>query len=99
MKRTRRNARNDRLAAVRRIGNAAMATVEAARANASSRVDEARANAAQAVSRLERAFEARVTRAMSRLGVPTSREVRALAREVASLKANVQRLARTRARA
>jgi hypothetical protein len=51
------------------------------------------------VSKLERAFEGRVTRAMSRLGVPTSREVRVLAREVASLKASVQRLARSRARA
>jgi hypothetical protein len=36
---------------------------------------------------------------MSRLGMPTSREVRALAREVATLKASVQRLSRSRARA
>ena len=61
--------------------------------------DEARAKAVETVSQLERAFETRVTRAMSRLGVPTSREVRALAREVASLKASVQRLSRSRARA
>src|SRR5690242_24908 len=99
MKRTKRNARNDRLAAVRKLGNAALATVESARESAAVRVEEARANAAQAVSKLERAFETRVSRAMSRLGVPSSREVRALAREVASLKASVQRLARTRARA
>ena len=99
MKRTKRNARTDRLAAVRRMGSAALATVEAARDNAAVRVEEARTQAVQAVSKLERAFEARVTRAMSRLGVPTAREVRALAREVASLKASVQRLARSRARA
>jgi poly(hydroxyalkanoate) granule-associated protein len=99
MKRTKRNARNDRLAAVRKLGTAALATVEAARENAVVRVGQARANATQAVSKLERAFEVRVSRAMNRLGVPSTREVRALAREVASLRASVQRLARTRARA
>jgi polyhydroxyalkanoate synthesis regulator phasin len=51
------------------------------------------------VNQFERAFEARMTRAMSRLGVPTAREVRALAREVATLKASVQRLSRSRSRA
>ena len=61
--------------------------------------EEARVKAVETVNQLERAFEARVTRAMSRLGVPTTREVRALAREVASLKASVQRLSRSRARA
>ena len=96
MKRTKRN---DRLAAVRKLGKTAMAGVEAARDSAAIRVEEARVRAIDTVNQLERAFEARMTRAMSRLGVPTSREVRALAREVASLKANVQRLARTRARA
>ena len=103
MKRTKRNAR---IAAVRKIGKAATARVEAAREmveaareNASVRIEEARTKAIDTVNQLERAFEARVTRAMSRLGVPTAREVRALSREVASLKASVQRLARTRARA
>ncbi|HUQ28196.1 MAG TPA: phasin family protein [Usitatibacter sp.] len=60
---------------------------------------EARAKVTKAASRFEHAFESRVTRAMSRLGVPTSREIRALASEVASLKASVERLARSRARA
>ena len=96
MKRTKRN---DRLAAVRKLGKTAMAGVEAARDNAAVRVEEARARAVDTVNQLERAFEARVTRAMSRLGMPTSREVRALAREVATLKASVQRLSRSRARA
>ena len=96
MKRTKRN---DRLAAVRKLGRTAMAGVEAARENAAIRVEEARARAIGTVNQLERAFEARMTRAMSRLGVPTAREVRALAREVATLKASVQRLTRSRARA
>ena len=92
-----RSKRNDRLAAVRKLGNAAIASVEAARASAATRVEEARGKATAAVNRLERAFETRVTRAMSRLGVPTAREVRAVGREVASLKASVQRLSRSRA--
>ena len=96
MKRTKRN---DRLASVRKLGKTAMAGVEAARNNAALRVEEARARAVDTVNQLERAFEARVTRAMSRLGMPTSREVRALAREVATLKASVQRLSRSRSRA
>jgi poly(hydroxyalkanoate) granule-associated protein len=96
MKRTKRN---DRLAAVRKLGKTAMAGVEAARDSAALRVEEARTRAVDTVNQLERAFEARVTRAMSRLGMPTSREVRALAREVATLKASVQRLSRSRARA
>jgi poly(hydroxyalkanoate) granule-associated protein len=96
MKRTKRN---DRLATVRKLGKTAMAGVEAARDSAALRVEEARTRAVDTVNQLERAFEARVTRAMSRLGMPTSREVRALAREVATLKASVQRLSRSRARA
>jgi len=96
MKRTKRN---DRLATVRKLGKTAMPGVEAARENAAIRVEEARARAIDTVNQLERAFEARMTRAMSRLGVPTAREVRALAREVATLKASVQRLSRSRARA
>jgi len=94
-----RSKRTNQLAAVRKLGTVAMAPVEAARENAAVRVDEARSKALQSVTKLERAFETRVTRAMSRLGVPTTREVRALAREVAQLKASVQRLARSRARA
>ena len=63
------------------------------------RVATVRDAAVETVNKLERAFESRVSRAMSRLGVPSSREVRALAREVATLKASVQRLSRSRARA
>jgi poly(hydroxyalkanoate) granule-associated protein len=94
-----RSKRNTGLAAVRKLGNAAIAGVEAARETAAVRLEDARSRTVQAVNQLEKAFESRVTRAMSRLGVPTAREVRALAREVASLKASVLRLSRTRARA
>ena len=94
-----RSKRDSKLTAVRKLGTVAMATVGAARENAAVKVEEARTLAVKAVSRFERAFEARVTRAMSRMGVPTTREVRALAREVAQLKASVQRLTRSRARA
>jgi poly(hydroxyalkanoate) granule-associated protein len=94
-----RSKKNTGLAAVRKLGTAAIAGVQAARESAALRVEEARDRTVQVVNQLEKAFESRVTRAMSRLGVPTAREVRALAREVATLKASVQRLARTRARA
>ena len=94
-----RSKRSKQLATVRKLGTVAMATVEAARENAAVRVEEARTRALQTATKLERAFETRVTRAMSRLGIPTTREVRALAREVAQLKASVQRLTRSRARA
>jgi poly(hydroxyalkanoate) granule-associated protein len=96
MKRTKRNPGLD---AVRKFRSAAVAGVEAARESAAIRIDQARAKATKAANRFERAFESRVTRAMSRLGMPTAREVNALAREVASLKASVQRLSRSRARA
>ena len=96
MKRTKRTTP---LAAVRKLGSAAAAGMQAARETATTRIEEARATASKAANRFERAFESRVTRAMSRLGMPTTREVRALAREVASLRASVQRLARSRARA
>ena len=96
MKRTKRN---DGLATVRKLGKTALAGVEAARESAATRVEEARTRAIDTVNQFERAFETRITRAMSRLGMPTAREVRALAREVAALKASVQRLSRSRARA
>ena len=59
----------------------------------------ARTRTTKTVSKLERAFEQRVSRAVSRLGVPSNREVRLLARQVAELQANVNQLRRARARA
>ena len=107
MKRTKRNPG---IEAVRQLGSAAVAsaeaarktaaaTAQAARKTAAATVEEARTRTVEVVNQLEKAFESRVTRAMSRLGVPTAREVRALSREVAALKASVQKLSRSRARA
>ncbi len=59
----------------------------------------ARERSVKAASRLEHAFEQRVARTAARLGVPTSKEVRALSRQVAQLQASVERLRRSRARA
>ena len=53
----------------------------------------------EVVTQFEKAFEQRVSKTISRLGVPSSKEVRALSREVSQLKANVEKLRRTRARA
>jgi len=55
--------------------------------------------ATDAVTRYEKVFQDRVGRAMSKLGVPTTRDVRSLARQVAQLQQSVDRLRRTRARA
>jgi poly(hydroxyalkanoate) granule-associated protein len=59
----------------------------------------ARARTVEAVSQLEKVFERRVSKAMSKLGVPTTRDVRALSRQVAQLQESVERLRRARARA
>ena len=59
----------------------------------------ARARTLDAVSQLERVFENRVQNAISKLGVPTSRDVRALSRQVAQLQQSVDQLRRSRARA
>ena len=59
---------------------------------------QARVKTADAVSRFERVFENRVTGVISRLGVPTARDVRALSRQVAHLQQSVDQLRRVRAR-
>ncbi len=70
-----------------------------ARKAVSRRAGEARARTIGAVSRFEKAFEGRVTQAISKLGVPTSRDLRALSRQVAQLQVSVEQLRRSRARA
>lgn len=70
-----------------------------ARAAALATAEEARSRTVEAVTHLEKVFEQRVSRAMSRLGVPTARDVRTLSRRVAELQASVERLKRARARA
>ncbi len=82
-----------------RSRRAALAKAEKAREAACARADEARTKTVEAVSHLERIFEQRVSRAISKLGVPTARDVKALSRQVAQLQASVERLHRARARA
>ena len=77
----------------------AAATARGARAALIARAGEARSRTAQAVTQLERVFEDRVSRAVSKLGVPTARDVRALSRQVAHLQQSVDQLRRSRARA
>jgi poly(hydroxyalkanoate) granule-associated protein len=79
--------------------NAAKDAANAAREAAMARAEEARAKTVEAVSQLERVFEQRVSRAISKLGVPTTKDVRALSRQVAQLQASVDRLNRSRSRA
>jgi poly(hydroxyalkanoate) granule-associated protein len=77
----------------------AIAKVREARKAVVAGAGEARNRTAGAVSKLEHVFEQRVSRAVSRLGVPTSRDVRALSRQVAELQQSVNQLRRSRARA
>jgi poly(hydroxyalkanoate) granule-associated protein len=82
-----------------RSRRAAMAKAGKARDAACARAEEARAKTVEAVSHLERVFEQRVSKAISKLGVPTVRDVRALSRQVTQLQASVDRLHRARTRA
>lgn len=82
-----------------RSRRAALARAERARDAACARAEEAKAKTVEAVSHLEKVFEQRVSRAISKLGVPTAKDVKALSRQVAELQASVDRLHRARARA
>lgn len=77
----------------------AIAKTQEARDAMLARAGEARVRTVDAVSQLEKVFENRVTRAISRLGVPTARDVRALSRQVTQLQQSVDQLRRARARA
>ena len=77
----------------------ALARTQEARDAMLARADEARSRTVDAVSQLEKVFENRVSLAISRLGVPTARDVRALSRQVAQLQQSVEQLARKRTRA
>ena len=78
---------------------AAIARAKEARQAVLARAGEARSRTAEAVSQIERVFEDRVERVVSKLGVPTARDVRALSRQVAHLQQSVDQLRRSRARA
>ena len=92
-----RTKRNTQVKALMKLKNTAFSKVEAARDAAVARVGEARDQTVRVVTQLEKVFEQRVQKAISRLGVPSSAEVRALSRQVAELKANVAKLRRARA--
>ena len=77
----------------------ARAAVMGAGEAVTARADAARARTMHAVSQLEKVFENRVQGAISKLGVPTARDVRALSRQVAQLQQSVDQLRRARARA
>lgn len=64
-----------------------------------SRVDEVRKSAQTNWDKLEKVFEQRVARALSRLGVPTSEEIRELSERVAELNKRVSDLAKKQAAA
>lgn len=87
-----------RKAAIARVHAAQDAAVSVKDA-AIARAEEAKAKTVEAVSHLEKVFEQRVSRAISKLGVPTTKDVRALSRQVSQLQASVDRLNRTRSRA
>ena len=77
----------------------ALARAGKARDAACARAEEAKARTVEAVSHLEKVFEQRVSKTISKLGVPTAKDVRALSRQVAQLQASVEQLHRSRARA
>ena len=84
--------------AIAKAKEARNAVMEAGQA-VTARADVARSRTMDAVSQLEKVFENRVQNAVSKLGVPTARDVRALSRQVAQLQQSVDQLRRSRARA
>ncbi len=64
------------------------------RGDVENRMDEVRKSAQTNWDKLEKVFEQRVARALSRLGVPTSEEIRELSDRVAELNKRVTELAR-----
>lgn len=99
MKSTKRTTRTTKTTDFTRLTKAAIAKAESLRDNALEGIGEARARTTGAVNQLERAFEQRVSKAASRLGFTTSKEVRALSRQVAELQAAIAKIRRPRARA
>ena len=87
------------IARMKKTRNVYVAKANEAKQAVFARADEARDRTVEAVSALERVFEQRVSRAISKLGVPTHKDVRALSRQVAQLQASVNSLRRSRARA
>jgi poly(hydroxyalkanoate) granule-associated protein len=78
---------------------AAIDRATAAKDSALAVAGEAKAKTVEAVSHLEKVFEQRVSKVISKMGVPTTKDVRSLSRQVAQLQASVDRLNRSRSRA
>lgn len=83
---------------VRKTRDAMMDRAAEAQEAAVARAGEAKTKTVKAVSQLEKLFENRVSIVISKLGVPTTKDVRALSRQVAQLQASVEQLRRSRAR-
>ena len=62
------------------------------------RVEEARSKAAETLDNLEQIFEERVSRALSRLGIPTRDDFQAIAKNLEELNQSVQALLRSKAK-
>lgn len=91
--------RKSAVATFRKTRREALGAATGARDAALARAGEAKAKTVEAVTHLERVFEQRVSKAISKLGVPTTKDVRALSRQVAQLQVSVDKLRRSRARA
>lgn len=62
------------------------------------KVEEARSKAAETLDSLEQIFEERVSRALSRLGIPTRDDFQAIAKNLEKLNQSVQTLLRSKAK-
>jgi len=89
----------DMVDAARKQGKVLEMKAREARKAVASGAEEARTRTVQAVSQLERVFERRVSKVITKLGVPSARDVRALTKQVAELQASVDQLRRSRGRA
>lgn len=92
-----RSKRNTKTKTLQNLKTLAIAKVGAAKDAVIARTDEARARTVQVMTQLERVFEQRVSKAVSRLGVPSAKEVRELSRQVSQLRSSVEKLRRARA--
>jgi poly(hydroxyalkanoate) granule-associated protein len=79
--------------------DAVLARADDARQLVTARAATARTRTSKAATRLERAFEQRISTVVAKLGVPSAKDVRGLSRQVAELQASVNQLRRSRARA
>ncbi|MGV6853035.1 MAG: phasin family protein [bacterium] len=72
--------------------DAATAAVDEVRGNVEKKVTEVKTNASQSFDKLESVFEDRVSRALNKLGVPTSKEIKVLQDRIEKLNVAVNKL-------